>query len=186
MSSVTDNSFEVVSFVSRYSGFVPLGVWMDFSKLRLLFAETHPSSPPRLEVRLNSFEKSIQTPKGTNPEYGGFIFVSYLPDCILRMSCESSQQSDDTNDFFNFRLLLAFHWPKLLLRQPKYNYDFYLQKLILPHLPDIIDVVPIIVFIELELFGGFIFVSYLPDCILRMSEAQQLREIHPNTQRHKP
>lgn len=34
------------------------------------------------------------------------------------------------------RLLLAFHWPKLLLRQPKYNYDFYLQKLILPHLPD--------------------------------------------------
>ena len=33
MSSVTDNSFEVVSFVSRYSGFVPLGVWMDFSKL---------------------------------------------------------------------------------------------------------------------------------------------------------
>ena len=38
-------------------------------QLRLLFAETHPSSPPRLEVRLNSFEKSIQTPKGTNPEY---------------------------------------------------------------------------------------------------------------------
>lgn len=38
-------------------------------QLRLLFAETHPSSPPRLEVRLNSFEKSIQTPEGTNPEY---------------------------------------------------------------------------------------------------------------------
>lgn len=38
-------------------------------QLRLLFAETHPSSPPRLEVRLNRFEKSIQTPEGTNPEY---------------------------------------------------------------------------------------------------------------------
>ena len=32
-------------------------------QLRLLFAETHPSSPPRLEVRLNSFEKSILHPK---------------------------------------------------------------------------------------------------------------------------
>lgn len=38
-------------------------------QLQLLFAETHPSSPPQLEIRLNGFKKSIRTPKGTNPEY---------------------------------------------------------------------------------------------------------------------
>lgn len=38
-------------------------------QLQLLFAETHPSSPPQLEVRLNGFKASIRTPKGANPEY---------------------------------------------------------------------------------------------------------------------
>lgn len=38
-------------------------------QLQLSFAESHPSAPPQLDVRLNGFNKSVQTPGGNNPEY---------------------------------------------------------------------------------------------------------------------
>lgn len=38
-------------------------------QLQLSFAESHPSAPPQLEVRLNGYQKSVQTPGGNNPEY---------------------------------------------------------------------------------------------------------------------
>ena len=41
----------------------------DKVQLQILFAETHPSSPPRLEISLNGFKQSVQTPKGMSPDY---------------------------------------------------------------------------------------------------------------------
>lgn len=38
-------------------------------QLKLFFSETHPSSPPKLEIQLNGSKQHIQTPNGANTEF---------------------------------------------------------------------------------------------------------------------
>ena len=90
--------------------------------------------------QIGNKDKSAKEFKFYKNDYRNYINDVYLYEVGRNHSADFPYflpgPSDAWAGGISGQAVIGFYWPKLLLRQPKYNYDFYLQKLILPHLPD--------------------------------------------------